>query len=401
MNDNGKIDILLPYAEPVKWVYKDYCSGFPEFDDVLTDAYDCGNDVVALYYGNAPKGSLEAYTSLAEADGYEMTASYTAGSEGFATLESKSDNVRLYLSEGKDGFRITAESAQTITFPEKIERDNATTDITFTQMKLNYAATGGSTNGMSYVLQLEDGSYVIWDGGWANDAHTLNSYLKQNVPTGTIPHIRMWIFTHLHGDHSGCFLEFAQSYGASVKLDYVGFNSPTIYSDPEGDSIFTNGKLMNAISKFKSAVAVKLHTGMVLKMPGADIEVLLTHEDLGTMNIMSDYRNDQSVVTRIIVKDKKILLPGDAQTTAGEYIVGRYGSYLKSDYVQVAHHGSINHPTTLEFYKVSAPSYVFFPGAQSRFNENKNTEENAYLVKLVGISNIYVADGTDKRIKLN
>jgi hypothetical protein len=95
------------------------------------------------------------------------------------------------------------------------------------------------------------------------------------------------------------------------------------------------------------------------------------------------------------------LLPGDAQTTAGEYIVGRYGSYLKSDYVQVAHHGSINHPTTLEFYKVSAPSYVFFPGAQSRFNENKNTEENAYLVKLVGISNIYVADGTDKRIKLN
>lgn len=400
-DESGKVEILLPYAEPVKWIYKDYCDGFPEYDGVLTEAYDCGEDTVALYYADAKKGDLEAYVSQAEAEGYVKTASHTAGTESFATLESKSDKVRLYLSEGTDGFRITAESSQTITFPETAQRDNYTTDITFTQMALNYAATGGSTNGMSYALQLDDGSYVIWDGGWAGDAHELYLYLQQHAPSGSIPHVRMWIFTHLHGDHSNCFLEFAKEYSGGVKLDYVGVNIPTIYSDPEGESIFTTGKLTSAVEKFKNAALVKLHTGMVLKMPGADIEVLLTHEDLGVMNIFSDYRNDQSVVTRIIVKDNKVMLPGDAQTTAGEYIVGRYGNYLKSNYVQVAHHGSINHPTTLEFYKVCAPSFVFFPGAQSRFNENKKTEQNAYLVNLVGIKNIYVADGADKTVKLN
>ena len=140
---------------------------------------------------------------------------------------------------------------------------------------------------------------------------------------------------------------------------------------------------------------------MVLHLPGADIEILLTHEDLGVNRIVSGYRNDQSVVTRIVAKSDKVLLPGDAQTIAGDYLVARYGDFLKSNYVQVAHHGSINHPTCLDFYKVSAPTYVFFPGAQSRYDENKTTTENKYIINLVGQRNVYVADGADKTVKLN
>ena len=139
---------------------------------------------------------------------------------------------------------------------------------------------------------------------------------------------------------------------------------------------------------------------MLIPLPGADIEVLLTHEDLGVMNIVSGYRNDQSVVTRIIAKTDKVLLPGDAQTIAGDYIVARYGDYLQSNYVQVAHHGSINHPTCLDFYKVCKPTYAFFPGAQSRYNENKTTPENKYIINLVGAKNVFVADGGDKTVAL-
>ena len=123
--------------------------------------------------------------------------------------------------------------------------------------------------------------------------------------------------------------------------------------------------------------------------------------DLGVNKIVSTYRNDQSLVTRIVATNDKVLIPGDAQTIAGDYLVARYGAFLKSDYVQVAHHGSINHPTCLDFYKVSAPTYVFFPGAQSRYDENKTTRENKYVINLVGARNVYIADGADKVVGLH
>ncbi len=397
---DGAKQILLPYAEPVVWQYKPYGYSIPETEFTLTEAYDCGDDVLALLYADAKRGDVESYIEKAISGGFEKVASNEFGSELHVTLESKTDATRLFVSSTSDGMRLTAESLNTRSFPQSVEADPYQTSLSITQSALNYAQTSGSTNGMSYVLQLTDGSFVIWDGGWAGDAVELYQLLKRKAPQGSTPHVRMWIFTHLHGDHSNCFLEFAEEYGGAVKLDCVGINIPNIYSDAEGSSIYTNGKLVKAANQLKTQL-VKLHTGMVLHMPGADIEILLTHEDLGVNNIVSTYRNDQSVVTRIIAKSDKVLLPGDAQTIAGDYLVARYGEFLKSNYVQVAHHGSINHPTCLDFYKVSAPTYVFFPGAQSRYNENKSTPENKYIINLVGQRNVYVADGADKTVELN
>ncbi|MBQ4141099.1 MAG: hypothetical protein IJD70_07155 [Clostridia bacterium] len=399
--DDGTKQILLPYAEPVIWEYKDYCNGIPEVSLTLTEAYDCGDDVVTMLYADGKKSDYDSYISSAEAEGYVTVSSRTAGTESYAVLESSSAKTRLFVGHTSDGLRLTAESLNTRTFPNEVEADPYTTDLTITQTALNYSAQGDNTNGMSYVLQLTDGSFVIWDGGWATDAADLFLFLKKMAPQGSMPHIRMWIFTHLHGDHSNCYLEFAEEYADGVKLDYVGVNIPEIHSDNEGESIYSSGKLKNALVKFKTAQLVKLHTGMLLKMPGADIEVLLTQEDLGVNNLYSTKRNDQSVITRILANTDKVILPGDAQIVAGDYVVARYGDYLQSNYVQVAHHGSINNPTCLDFYKFVKPTYVLFPGAQKRYNENKSTPENKYLINLVGQKNVFVADGGDKTITLD
>lgn len=399
--EDGTKQILLPYAEPVIWEYDEYAGDIPETTLTLTEAYDCGDDVVTMLYADGKQSDYESYISSAEAEGYVTVSSRTAGAESYAVLESASAKTRLYVGCTADGLRLTTESLNTRTFPGAVEADPYTTDLTITQTALNYSAQGDNTNGMSYILQLTDGSYVIWDGGWATDAAELYLFLKQNAPQGSTPHIRMWIFTHLHGDHSNCYLEFAEEYADGVKLDYVGVNIPELHSDNEGESIYSSGKLKNALVKFKTAQLVKLHTGMLLQFPGADVEVLLTHEDLGVNNLYSTKRNDQSVVTRIIAKTDKVMLPGDAEIVAGDYVVARYGDYLQSNYVQVAHHGSIKNPTCLDFYKYVLPSYVLFPGAQSRYNENKTTPENKYLINLVGQKNVFVADGADKTIKLD
>ena len=397
---DGTKEILLPYSEPVVWEYDGYAD-IPVTDLTLTEAYDCGDDTVTMLYAGAAYADYESYLAKASAEGYVTVSERTAGAETHARIESEKAKARIFVSHTADGLRLTVESLNTRTVPLTFEADPYSTPLSITQSALNYEATGGSTNGMSYVLQLTDGSYVIWDGGWAGDATELYQLLKRNAPSGSVPHIRFWIFTHLHGDHSNCFLEFADSYGEAVTLDYIGINIPALCSDNEGTSIYTNGKMKAALRKLKTAQTVKLHTGMLLSLPGADIEVLLTHEDLGVNNIVSGYRNDQSVVTRIIAKTDKVLLPGDAQTIAGDYMVARYGDYLQSDYVQVAHHGSISYPTCLDFYKVCKPTYAFFPGAQSRYNENKTTPENKYVIDLVGQKNVYIADGADKTVELN
>ncbi len=399
--EDGTKQILLPYAEPVVWEYKEYCNDIPKTELTLTEAYDCGDDVVTMLYAGAQMSDYDAYIASAEAEGYVTVSNRTAGAESYSVLESNSAKIRLFVGLTADGLRLTTESLNTRTFPSKLEADPYTTELSITQTALNYSAQGDNTNGMSYILQLTDGSFVIWDGGWATDAAELFLFLKQKAPQGSTPHIRLWLFTHLHGDHSNCFLEFAEEYADGVKLDYVGMNVPVIYSDNEGESIYTSGKLKNALGKFKTAQAIKLHTGMLLNLPGADIEVLLTHEDLGINNLYSTKRNDQSVVTRILAKTDKVMLPGDAEIVAGDYIVARYGNYLQSNYVQVAHHGSIKNPTCLDFYKSCAPTYAFFPGAQKRYDENKTTPENKYVINLVGQKNVFVADGADKTIELN
>ncbi len=394
-NSNG--DIILPYADAVIWKYNGGYPEIPEVSAALTSAYDCGDKTVALLYAEAKKADFDAVISCA---GYEKVSSREAWGESHAVLESKADGTRLFVSLGDFGMRLTAEPLSAPTFPAEVAADANSAELTLIQSALNYENTDENTNGMSYVLQLTDGSFVIWDGGFASDANDLYALLKEKAPAGEVPHIRMWILTHMHGDHQGCFLSFADRYQNDVKLDYFGLNAPLLLHDHEGESSYTNGKLQKAIAKFNGVKTFKLHSGMLLSLPGADIEVLQTQEDLGIMGLSSAKRNDQSVVTRILARSDSVLLPGDAEIVAGDLLVARYGEALKSTYVQIAHHGSKKNPTCLDFYKFSAPTYCFFPGAQERFKENRTTKENKYLIDLVGAKNIYVADGSDKAVKL-
>ena len=64
---------------------------------------------------------------------------------------------------------------------------------------------------MGYVLQLSDGSFVIYDGGFTADAENILNTLSGLTPAGTTPYIRAWILTHMHGDHYQAFVEFANN----------------------------------------------------------------------------------------------------------------------------------------------------------------------------------------------
>ena len=106
-----------------------------------------------------------------------------------------------------------------------------------------------------------------------------------------------------------------------------------------------------------------------------------------------------SVVTQIDLvnnADKKDLFFVMADTTqvACDEMSDRYKSHLKSDMVQVSHHGiqtdtnqPRRHNSTREIYRLINPKIAFWPTHKDRFEVRKNLTVNSYLRTIIKNNN--------------
>ena len=90
---------------------------------------------------------------------------------------------------------------------------------------------------------------------------------------------------------------------------------------------------------FKGAQLIKPHTGQSISIRNAVIDVLFTHEDLYPNAVGVDTLNNTSTVLRMSIAGQTILITGDAEVTANNSLCRMYKEYLKSDILQVPHHG--------------------------------------------------------------
>ena len=197
-------------------------------------------------------------------------------------------------------------------------------------------------NGMSYVLRLEDGSFVIWDGGRPEDADRLYTYLchmQEQLKPGEPVEIAAWILTHSHSDHYGAFQAFSRMYADRVALRRVLFNpiacDPATIK-PQVHDPFLNEEVFDLIARYPGAQALRPLPGQRLRLGQAEIEFLQTYEDI--LPVRMDWLNEASVVSRLHIAGQKILFLADAELKADRKLE-EFGPALKSDLMQVAHHG--------------------------------------------------------------
>ncbi len=81
----------------------------------------------------------------------------------------------------------------------------------------------------------------------------------------------------------------------------------------------------------------KVQAGQRFYIRNLCFDVLCTHEDVYPQKL--DDFNDTSVVVSVEVDGCRILIPGDASAKESAVLEARYGETLKSDIVQIAHHG--------------------------------------------------------------
>ena len=110
------------------------------------------------------------------------------------------------------------------------------------------------------------------------------------------------------------------------------------------------------------------HSGDLLYLPGCEIEFLLTHEDRSGEPSDGNSVNNSSLVFRVTMEGKTCMVFADAMKKASTYLYNLYGSTLKSDIMQVPHHGAGT--ASWEVYSATDPSICLWSVGRYKFDND-------------------------------
>ncbi len=246
----------------------------------------------------------------------------------------------------------------------------------FTQVGLNYRQ--GALEGICDIMRLEDGSFIIIDGGhgYSENGERIYKILREQAPDPERIVIAAWVLSHGHSDHIGFFKEFAERYGSRVKVETFLYNIPTeeICSPLEDGGLWT--KAETAIGGyFGDSAVVRAHPGQVLYLRNAKLTVLYTHELITSTAEAFEWYNSTSLVFTIEAEGVKTFLPTDAGLDIGKLMASIYSdATFASDVMQIAHHGIVN--TSHILYPKINPTYVLWPMGTGDISRRKDENGN-------------------------
>ena len=373
-DENNNIRISSDYSVSV--VDNQLVSTIPVMDDLsLNDVKDGGDGSYVLTFKKGKTSSLDNYIKKLTDNGYEEYAGKTVDGNRYHTLINQ-DNVitAIYTSYNKE-IKVIVEKLSDTSLPTKAADNNWTAlngvSTTITQIGLHSDSYSGEEryNGLSLVIRLADGSFIVIDGGHNNtqDVEKLYKVLEKQSEDRDIV-IAAWIFTHDHGDHTGFFKKFCQSYASKVTVERFIYNFPSLSELGENATGLVGS---NIIKYFKSSEIVKAHPGQEFYLRNAKIDMLFTNDVWDHNSQALKTQNEASLVFTVELEGKKLMILGDHYEDRGTLQKLYNEKTLKSDIMQVSHHGISNCGTNL--YPMIAPEWVLWPlGDDLWINETEN-----------------------------
>ena len=413
---DGKL--MMKFVEDLRETDDRYLSDFPQFDKELLRFYYNNDNEMAYEYKKVTKAEFDAYVAALEAAGYvKQNGGYQIGRNHFATCvhpEKGQVHVTYFPAAIRDSgdmtiFTTKLEVTSAIPTDTYDPTTDKLTETVFHVMSQDYTNRGEMIwdgNGLNYIVTLEDGRFVIFDGGYANcsDADNIYRYMQEmNLREDGKIVIAAWFMSHPHADHHGAFDTFMAKYYNDVTIEYFVANSPT--EEYYGDKHWMITTMPSLLKKGNIKL-IKPHTGQVLTFCGTKFEILLTHE-----TVLGAYGggNDACTVVRIIENGHSILLSADASGGMCAKMISLYGDALKSDILQLNHHG-VSGGTTA-FYQAVDPTYALWTTSEDAFSVYKGgringggncggtaPESNRWIRDNVGKENCFVADDEIEQI---
>ena len=402
--EDGTKTLVASTKEEVRMTDESILLDIPEFKGGTYEAvYESGNNNMQLVYTEVDASRIDAYlTSLAEA-GFEVKEDNTIGKNRFVTCLGEAGLVHLSYFSYTGSLSITTDTLAETTYKETEPEYEKVTDTTLAVMSLDYSHRSETDgNGESYVITLEDGRYIIIDGGYMEDAEGLYQFLVDNNKRsdGKVV-IAAWFLSHSHGDHYGCFGQFTSAYSSEVTLEYL-VAAPGIsamYSNGYDDYLTTN--LARIAEETYQCQLIRPHTGQILTFCNTQFQILYTLEDYalryGYGTITSE--NNASLVFKMTANGQTVLFTNDAEKAVSQLLCDTYGEELKSDIFQMNHHGVGGCIKRLCEYV--DPEYSLWTTNQISYDLRVSREiggidqyeSNLYILEKLGRENCFIADG--------
>ena len=384
----------------------------PDYEALmLTASEDVGENSVEYYYSGSgvTTENYEDYCAKLVSAGFELYTANTIEGSVYRTYVSEAKRAMLHVTYAafshaseqrvtryKKAIRIVSSpiGAKALTQARLLGKEafnpvqtfERITDTRITAMQFDRSESKNWGN--AFIITLEDGSFVILDGGSGNDnVDSQRLYrvlcdlyqLVHGYPANETDHrikLAAWYLTHDHWDHAGNFVKFAKAYGAKIDAECMIAN---LTSDSEDfnsynpNKIIRNSNNIQILNSFHTnMIYYKVRTGWKFYIRNVEFEVLYTHEDLVPERI--SYFNDSSTAIRMTIYNTDgqghkqgtpttALWLGDTYEKGSQFLRATYGDYLQSDMCQVAHHGYIG--CEWELYQLVQPTCLWWPAAYS------------------------------------
>lgn len=214
----------------------------------------------------------------------------------------------------------------------------------------------GSTTGaqnLSIVIKSPNGKLIVIDGGWEADADKLSSLILQQGGK-----VDAWLITHPHEDHVGALCAILNDGARKIKIDkiYCSLATTDWYRQVSPTGAGIADQLLSAFTK--------LPVGTVTNNIGRGTEINIDDVNIRVLNNRGVYTyngvNNSSLVYKIRVSGQSILILGDLAYDGGKDLIKTCtAAELKSDIVQMAHHGQQG--VDQDAYALIAPTTCLWP----------------------------------------
>lgn len=213
----------------------------------------------------------------------------------------------------------------------------------------------------SYVIRTENNKLIVIDGGIDGAGKDRSPYmpaaLRAILGLGNDDYfeVEAWFLSHAHKDHMYELSKMLADYSAesNYKINNIYFDFPEFESEeyPAANADMEISQIKQNFNKYGQVIGAgegyydqingavinqeAVSKGLSFEIDGVRIDVLQTWDQAdGTSNL-----NDTSLVLRAVIGEQSVLFLNDLGSIGGRRLLATYGEGLKSDIVQMAHHG--------------------------------------------------------------
>ena len=253
------------------------------------------------------------------------------------------------------------------------------------------------------IFKSREGRIAVIDGGRIPDTERFIRIL-QKISGREVPHVDAWLFSHLHTDHYGVYYTLCsnEKYRGKVTVGdfYCDLLTEEFYTKLAKEKVTNADIIRSAMISPDSPTGAEVHTvkrGEIISVDEIEFDVIHV-PDLSFADKMN--MNDSSVVYKMTYDGgQTMMLLGDAEWVCSNDLTQNCPDKLKSDIVQVGHHGCGN--VSAECYEmIDADAYIWPVGEKfwySDCGEGLNTHNTgvirsrAYMMrKNPNMKNVYV-----------